>query len=105
MERRGSERTRSWAHQVLIAVEGDDFLSRLHAMDAWLSQWEIPYRAVSVPRDNGAIRICFSDERFARAFHVNLGGLRVPSDPLATELAADPAKDDFYQLVERKIAN
>jgi hypothetical protein len=98
------ENVRLWRHHVLIAVEGDDFLSRLDAIDAWLSDWAVPYRAVSVPRDNGAIRLCFSDEKFARAFHVNMGGLRVPSDALATELAADPARDDFYPLVARKAA-
>lgn len=105
MERTKHARTRIWAHQVRIALDGNDCLARLHAMDAWLSQWEIPYRAVSIPADNGAIRICFTEERFARAFHTNLGGERVPTDAYATELADDPAKDDFYQLAERRIAN
>lgn len=95
---------RPWSFHVLIAVEGDDFLSRLHAMDVWLRQWKIPYRVISVPRDAGAIRVCFSEEKYARAFQVNSGARRVPFDAAATAQAADSAEADFYQFVENIIA-
>ncbi|MGO4671071.1 hypothetical protein [Bosea sp. 2RAB26] len=68
-------------------------------MEAWIDQWAIPYRAVTVPRDNGAIRMSFAEEKFARAFHTNFGGLRVPADNLATELAADPAVNGIHEFV------
>jgi len=71
-------------------------------MDLWLRQWEIPYRVVSVPRDDGAIRVCFSEDKYARAFQIKFGALRVPSDAFAAAQAADSAKSDVCQLVESK---
>lgn len=41
----------------------------------------------------------FAEEKFARAFHTNFGGLRVPADNLATELAADPAVNGIHEFV------
>lgn len=69
-------------------------------MDVWLGQWKIPYRVVSVPRDGRAIRVCFSDDKFARAFQIKFGALAAPSDACATERASDPAKIDLHRLVE-----
>lgn len=57
-------------------------------MDAWLERWKITYHAVSVPRDNGAIRICFRDDSVANAFSAYLGGQLVSPDAVA--LTADP---------------
>lgn len=85
-----SARAEPWAYHVQVMAEGDDFLSRLYAMDMWLRQWEIPYRVVTVPRDDGAIRVCFSSEKHARAFETHFGVPRVPSDATATAKAADP---------------
>jgi hypothetical protein len=95
---------RPWSFHVLVAVEGDDSLSKLHMMDVWLRQWKIPYRVVSVPRDAGAIRVCFSEEKYARAFQVNFGARRVRCDAVATAQAAGSAETDFHQLVENTVA-
>lgn len=81
---------RPWRYQVLLTPDGDDFLCRLEAMDDWLMRWKIMYRAVSVNRDNGAIRVCFREECVANAFFEALGGELVPADAFAASLSADP---------------
>ncbi|MGO4670164.1 hypothetical protein [Bosea sp. 2RAB26] len=92
---------RPWRHQVLVVTEGDDFLCRLEEMDAWLERWKIMYRAVSVKRDKGAIRICFREASLAHAFHETLGGELVPPDALAVALAADPFAETRKPLALR----
>ena len=88
------------SYHVLVAVEGDAFLSRLHAMGMWLDQWKMPYRVVSVPRDDDVIRVCFSEEKYARAFRRKFGARSAPADALAVTQAEDAARTDFDELVE-----
>lgn len=57
-----------WPYQVLIPIAGQYFLSRLEAMDLWLSEWDIPYQVASPASGDSAIAIRFPKERFARAF-------------------------------------
>ncbi|KRE18214.1 hypothetical protein ASE63_03340 [Bosea sp. Root381] len=87
---------------MLVLVEGEESLSRLGAMEVWLRQWEIPYRVVSVPRNDGAIRVCFSEDKYARAFQIKFGALRVPADACAAAQAAESSRIDVCQLVEGK---
>ena len=97
----GEPAIRPWRHQVLLVAEGDDFLCRLEEMDAWLERWKITYRAVSVKRDKGAIRVCFREASLAHAFHETLGGELVPPDALAVALAADPFAETRKPLALR----
>ena len=94
-----------WIHHVLVTADDVNLRLKLDAMDAWLSLREIPYRVVALPRDKMAIRLCFLEEEFARAFKACAGGLSVPSDETTLALAATPANDDFYQVLEHQVAD
>lgn len=94
--------SRSWSYHVLVAVEGDAFLSRLHAMGMWLDQWNMPYRIVSVPRDEDVIQVCFSEAKYARAFQRKFGARSVPADVFATAQAENAEKIESYELVAEK---
>jgi hypothetical protein len=87
-----------WSYHVLVLVEGEEYLSRLGAMEVWLRQWEIPYRVVSPPPDSGAVRVSFCEDRYARAFQIRFGALRVGEGD-AAQPVAKPAEIGARQTV------
>lgn len=68
----------TWTYEVLIPLQGQDFLNRLQAMDSWLTEWEITYQIGAV--DGSALVLCFATERLAHAFAETFG-LIPPKDP------------------------
>lgn len=86
----------SWPHQIEIEVPPAGFDMKLHAVETWLAEWEIPYRIGSSLGPIGRLRVCFAKEKFARAFRHYHGGRIVPADEIAAALAADAEDDAFY---------
>ena len=50
----------------MIPIEGQDFLTRLEAMETWLVKWGISYEVAGI--EDAAIVIRFPTEAFAGAF-------------------------------------
>jgi hypothetical protein len=86
----------SWSHQVEIEVPRAGFDLKLRVMEIWLVEWEIPYRIGSSLGSIGRLRVCFADDKFARAFHHYHGGRIIPADEVAAALAADANDEAFY---------
>ena len=89
------------SYHVLVEVEGDAFLSRLHAMSVWLDQWKISFRVDSMPCDEDVIRVCFSEEKFARAFQRKFGARSAQADALAVTQAEDDARPEWRKRWRR----
>lgn len=85
-----------WPHQIEIEVPRAGFDMKLRAVETWLAEWEIPYRIGSSLGSVGRMRICFPQEKFARAFRHYHGGRIIPSDDVQAALAADADDDAFY---------
>ncbi|WP_441508569.1 hypothetical protein [Bosea sp. 2YAB26] len=66
-----TEEAQPRTHEVLIPIEGQDLLSRLQAMDTWLTEWDIAYQVAGI--DDSAIAIRFPSEQFTRAFAETFG--------------------------------
>lgn len=80
----------SWEHQVEITVARVDFLANLHVAEAWLREWQIPYRVASfLDGPSGRLRVCFTEAKFARAFVALHGGRTAPFDKIAAMMAAN----------------
>ena len=91
----------SWLHQIEIEVPRAGFDMKLRAIEAWLQEWSIPYRIGSSLGSIGRMRVCFAEERFARAFHHYHGGRLIPADEIAAALAADADDDALYDRLGR----
>lgn len=87
----------SWPYQIEIEIAPEGFDAKLRAAEAWLAEWEIPHRiGSSLAGASGSLRICFAEEKFARAFQHYHGGRHVPADEVAAALAADASDDALY---------
>ena len=75
-----SEVSETWIYYVVIPIGDSQFLSRLHVMDSWLSEWQIPYEVLS-SFDYSALLIRFPTELFAHAFIAadDAGGASFPT--------------------------
>jgi hypothetical protein len=89
-------RADSWPYQVEIEVPRAGFGMKLRAVEAWLAEWEIPYRIGSSLGSTGQMRVCFAEEKFARAFQHYHGGRHVPADEAAAALAADADDEALF---------
>lgn len=88
--------TDSWPHQIDIEVPRAGFDMKLRAIETWLAEWEIPCRIGSSLGSTGRMRVCFAEEKFARAFQHYHGGRIIPAGEVAAALAADADDDAFY---------
>lgn len=91
----------SWPHQIEVTVPRVGFDAKLRAIEAWLVEWSIPYRIGSALGPIGRMRVCFAEERFARAFRHYHGGRLIPADEIAAALAADANDDALYDRLGR----
>lgn len=65
----------SWPHQVEIEMPRNEFDARLRAIEAWLTEWEMPHRIGStLAGASGSLRVHFAEAKFARAFVSQHGG-------------------------------
>lgn len=69
-------------------------------MEVWLRQWEIPYRVESEPPEDGMIRVCFSEDKYARAFQIKFGARRVSADAFTAAQVTGPKKSGVCQLAQ-----
>jgi len=90
------EHSGSWPYQVEIEVPRADFDAKLRAVEAWLLEWEIPHRIGSSLGALGRMRVCFAEEKLARAFRNYHGGQAVPADEVTAALAADADDEELY---------
>ncbi|MGO4741702.1 hypothetical protein AB4099_34725 [Bosea sp. 2KB_26] len=63
-----SHGSNTWIYHVVMPLTAPRFLSRLQAMEDWLSEWEIPYEVVPLHIGDTALLIRFPTEDFAHAF-------------------------------------
>jgi nitrous oxide reductase accessory protein NosL len=92
----------AWPHQVVIRLTLADFREKLRDIEEWLRMWEIPYRIGATVGPAGAVRICFAEEKFARAFVFNKGGTMALAEDIETAMLEDEADEAEYQrLTER----
>jgi hypothetical protein len=91
-----------WAYEVEIETSRETFDGKLRAIEAWLNEWEIPHQIGSTLMAKGVLRVCFADERFARAFLYHQGGRRVPADQIAAALKADADDEAEYDRLARE---
>lgn len=87
----------AWPHQVVIRLTLADFREKLRDIEEWLAMWELPYRIGAAVGAAGAVRICFAEEKFARAFIFNKGGVMAPADEIETAMIEDEADEAEYQ--------
>ena len=91
----------SWSHQIEIEVPRIGFDGKLREIELWLTEWAIPYRIGSSLGAVGLMRVCFPEQRFARAFQHYHGGWSVPADEVAAALAADADDEALYEGLAR----
>ncbi len=63
-----SHASATWIYHVIMPLTAPRFLSRLHVMEDWLSEWEIPHEVVPLQVGDAALLIRFPTETFAQAF-------------------------------------
>lgn len=86
----------SWPHQIEIEIARDGFDAKLRAIEAWLAEWQMPHRIGSSVGTIGRLRVCFAEEKFARACRLHHGGRMVSTDEIAAAVAADAEDEELY---------
>lgn len=99
-----AEGTESWPHHVELRLAGEDFHAKLRDIEEWLQAWEIPYQVCAALSETGSLRICFAEEKFARAFIFHKGGTLAPGDEAETAMLEDKADEvEFQRLANDRI--
>lgn len=62
-------------YAVDLALDAETLNEQLFGVGIWLAEWRIPHQAkVSMQPARHRIRVSFSEERQAQAFHLKFGG-------------------------------
>ena len=64
-----------WSYEVEIRLDRFTASTTLRRINTWLTSWQMPYGVRSSTGMGPSImRVCFAEERFARAFQLKFGG-------------------------------
>ena len=91
----------AWSHQVELRLDRSGAGVRLRRIEAWCADWQIGVRVMST-LDPCAVRVCFEEPKFARAFVNHFGGVIVDAAEVERSMSEDAAAEDMFDRLARE---